>query len=134
MKFRCPCDAIIHDQSDNLPHKAWLLPDESAEQFETGASEMISAYFDAVLAGRESHWLSENVSEEYSKLGLDRESIIHDLIVRFHIRLKRTIYLCDKCGRLFVSHRQTKDLIAYSPDNLPAPTDILRRSSTEGPA
>lgn len=28
MKFRCLCDNIIVDQSDALPYKAWLLPDQ----------------------------------------------------------------------------------------------------------
>ncbi len=129
MKFRCTCDAIICDQTDSVPHKAWLLPDESSDEFYSGASELIAGYMQAVLAGREIQWLNDNVSEEYSKLGLDRESIVHDLLVRFHIRLNRVVYLCYKCGRLFVSDPHSKNLLAYSPEDSPVLTDALRRTS-----
>lgn len=133
MKFRCTCDAVICDQTDSLPYKAWLLPDESCDEFYSGTSESIAAYIDAIVGGTENQWLNENLSEEYTKLGLSRISIIHDLLAATHIRLKRPMYLCDKCGRLLVSHPQDKHFRAYSPDDSPVPTDILRQASDNTP-
>ena len=84
MKIGCPCGATIRDQTDNLPHKAHLIPDQ--EWFPT--FDAIDGVIDDVIAKR--------TNGDAAYIAIRR--ILGDAA--------RHVYQCRICGRLFVYDRQ----------------------------
>ncbi len=103
MKITCHCGALIIDQTDDLPHKAHLIPDQ--EWF---------AVFDAL-------------DEVISEVGAGQSSV-EAAQTRFRSVLSsasRLVYQCRECGRLFVPDRQNK-LFPFAPSGTEINREILR--------
>ena len=94
MHFYCPCGNRISDTTDNIPHKAHLLPDQ----------DMIS-----YCAALEQIVQTENLSIE-EKLN----QIIIEIQGHY---LSRCIYQCPNCGRLFVDDT-SHNLHSFLPEGL----------------
>jgi hypothetical protein len=101
MKITCACGHLIVDGTDQLPHKAHLIPDQDYFGFLNG----IDAVIDDVHAGRITP---------------------HDayMAVR-HAHASRLTWQCSKCGRLYVDDRQHK-LNIYVPASTQDSKEILR--------
>jgi hypothetical protein len=99
MKIRCHFGATIRDQTDDLPHKGHLIPDQ--EWFPV--YDAIDVVIDDVAAGRAA------VDAAYMRI----RSILGTSA--------RHVYQCKQCGRLFVDDRQ------HQPHTLaPASEDACR--------
>ena len=103
MKIGCPCGATIRDQTDNLPHKAHLIPDQ--EWFPT--FDAIDGVIDDVIAKR------TNADAAYIA------------IRRILGNAKQFVYQCRTCGRLFVYDRQHQ-FYPFVPVSDDVPREILR--------
>jgi hypothetical protein len=103
MKISCPCGATIRDQTDNLPHKAYVIPDQ--EWFP--AIDAIEKVIDDVIARR------EDATSAYMA------------IRRITSEAARHVYQCRACGRLFVDDRQHKPH-TFMPASADTPKEILR--------
>jgi hypothetical protein len=102
MKMHCECGAIITDQTDDLPYKAYFVPDQDWIGFTDAIDQIVSA----VATG--------NMTTH------DAEAAVS----RVHLTKSRTMYQC-KCGRLLVADVQGKMNI-YAPTSDADSRQILR--------
>src|SRR5436190_18872531 len=103
MKITCHCGALIRDQTDSLPHKAHLIPDQ--EWFPVYDS--IDLVIDDVAGAR------LDAEAAYTKI----RSILGTA--------SREIYQCRQCGRLFVDDSQ-RQLQTFAPASAGTCREILR--------
>lgn len=103
MKFDCTCGASIIDGSDDLPHKAHLIPDQ--DWFAT---------FDAIDA---------EVIAPFAAGRMTKDTASH-LVRAIALRSARLMYQCRECGRLHVDDHR-KQLQSFVPENDEV-CDILR--------
>ena len=103
MKIGCPCGGVIYDQTDHLPDKAHLIPDQ--EWFPT--FDAIDEVIDDVIAKR-----------------ADADTA-YIAIRRILGKAARHVYQCRTCGRLFVDDRQSQ-LHAFTLEPGDTCTEILR--------
>jgi hypothetical protein len=103
MKIGCQCGATIRDQSDNLPDKAHLIPDQ--EWFPV--FDAIDAVIDDTLSGR--------TDAKMAYIAIRR--ILGDAA--------RHVYECRSCGRLFVDDQQ-RQLHAFTLESNDTCKEILR--------
>jgi hypothetical protein len=82
MKIGCDCGATIVDQTDDLPHKAHLVPDQS--------------WFTLLDA------MDEQVIEPLAEGRLDEAAASHRSRTIIG-NLARAMYQCTACGRLYLS-------------------------------
>ena len=103
MKITCHCGALVRDQTDNLPHKGHLIPDQ--EWFPV--YDAIDVVIDDAVAGR-----------------LDAEAA--SMKIRSILgTAARHVYQCRECGRLFVDDRQHQ-LHTFAPASADTGREILR--------
>lgn len=104
MKIGCQCGEIIIDQTDYLPQKGHLIPDQ--EWFAT---------YDAI---------DDEVIDHLADGSLDKEKarMVTRLIIR---RSARLMWQCDECGRLYIDDQQG-ELQCYVPENESTSRGILR--------
>jgi len=91
MKITCHCGALVVDQTDALPHKGHVIPDQDWHPVFDG----IDLIIDDLVAGR------SNAETACMKI----RSIVGTA--------SRFIYQCTHCGRLFVNdhHHQTREFV-----------------------
>jgi len=104
MKIGCHCGATIFDQTDDLPQKGHLIPDQ--EWFAT---------YDA---------MDDEVIVPLTEGSIDKERAFH-LSRRVISRASRLIYQCSTCGRLYIDDKQGK-LQCYVPSDDATSKEILR--------
>jgi hypothetical protein len=104
VKIGCPCGASIVDQTDDLPHKGHLIPDQ--EWFAT---------YDAIDA---------EVIDALASVRLEQPTAYH-LAREIIRRASRLMYQCRACGRLFIDDLQG-DLQCYVPATEETSREILR--------
>lgn len=104
MKIRCHCGTTIVDQTDDLPHKAHLIPDQL--WFDV-LSEIEDRVIDALAAGRLD---AEDATMEVRRLLGDAS---------------RLAFECAECGRLYVDDREHQ-LQCYEPQDRTRRGEILR--------
>ncbi len=107
-KLRCLCDHIIVDQSDNLPYKAYFVPDEDIDN----DVDLFVAQLTALLTAHErgepktsSHGQPEN---DYP-LDEDTQDALYAAIGGMIYRSGRLVYECENCGRVWVQKHEEYD-------------------------
>src|SRR5438309_508292 len=108
MKIGCQCGATIRDQTDNLPDKAHLIPDQ--EWFPT--LDAVDKIIDDAIAGHTD------------------ANAAYIAIRRILGTAARHVYQCRACGRLFVDDRQ-RQLHPFVPAPGETCTEILRNRDGE---
>ena len=103
MKIGCQCGASIVDQTDDLPHKGHLIPDQ--EWFAT---------FDAI---------DDEVIDPLGAGLIDKQTA-YRLARRIISRTARLMYQCHECGRLYIDDR-SGNLHCYLPNDEGSPKEIL---------
>ncbi len=103
MKFSCDCGRVIPDQTDDLPHKAHLIPD----QLWNSLWEQIDASILLPLS-------QQKLTEEAASMKL--RTLLNDAV--------RLAYQCPDCGRLFVDVRQP-EMPAFIPADATVPRDLF---------
>jgi hypothetical protein len=102
MKIDCPCGGVIYDQTDNLPDKAHLIPDQ--EWF--AVLDAIDVVIDKAMAGR------SDADTAY-------------IAIRCLLgTAARHVYQCRTCGRLFVGDRERR-LHPFAPASDKIPKEML---------
>ena len=79
MKFFCECGFLFKDQTDDLPFKGYVCPDQSQEEIYNAITELLVA----------------NTSVDLS----EKDEKIHPII---HPKGSKTIYQCPDCGNIFI--------------------------------
>ena len=104
MKIACHCGATIFDQTDDLPQKGHVIPDQ--EWFAT-----YNAIDDEVIVP-----LSRGAIDPEQAFQSSRQVIS---------RASRSMYQCSACGRLYINDRQGV-LHCYEPMSDTTSKEILR--------
>ncbi|WP_221089965.1 hypothetical protein [Deinococcus aquaedulcis] len=109
MKFACPCGEVIRDQTDFLPHKAHLLPDQSLEKFEDELWLLVEQLrLKPVGSGQKALW---------------------DGMVRLRSLYLRALYQCPVCGRLNVDSLDHQRGYSFVPEEEGTPCNLLATST-----
>jgi len=104
MKINCDCGALIVDQTDDLPNKAHLIPDQ--EWFAT---------HDAI---------DRDVIDALADRRIDRETA-YMLARKIILKPARLMWQCSQCGRIFIDDQQ-HELRCFVPQDGLVDTAILR--------
>ena len=108
MKISCDCGATINDQTDSLPQKGHLIPDQEWFPVCDGIDAMIND-----VAARRTN--AETAAMQV-------RSIL--------VTAARLAYQCRECGRLFVDDRQHQ-LHTFAPASTETSREILRSRDGE---
>ena len=88
MKFKCDCGNVIHDTSDNLSYKGYIIADQDVDEF----------------------W---SMIEEAEKPHVKKL----DIFWKLDALMKSAIYQCPSCGRLFIDDPDDKSrFMVFAPD------------------
>lgn len=106
MKFTCICGAVIRDQSDYLPNKAHVVPDE--------------CYFDLLD-------FIDDAIEKSGPTAADKEAAAMRVRGKIH-DFTKLMYQCSRCGRIYVDGPpKSGTLYRFDPANEAVPTQLLRK-------
>jgi hypothetical protein len=108
MKIGCRCGATIVDQTDYLPHKGHLIPDQ----------EWLTTY-DAI---------DDEVVDPLADGRLGKEAAYHHAR-RVISRAARPVWQCRACGRLYVDGPDGR-LRCFLPEDEPPDREVLRTRRT----
>ena len=129
-KLRCTCGHIIRDQTDQLPYKATVLPDELRGSFFAWVAEETQSYVEAALANAVGDWLlAKGYKADYVALKLRHGEVLYDHIANKSRELRRDVYQCTACLRLYVQRSGTQRFVAFSPDDGEDAENVLAGSS-----
>lgn len=106
MKFNCHCGALLIDQSDALPHKAYLIADQDWFTVLDGLDEQV---IDPLSVGK----ISGDAAAHRARTILTG--------------MKRSLYQCRDCGRIYINDTHG-DLHCYAPQSETTSREILRTS------
>jgi hypothetical protein len=104
VKLGCHCGAVIIDQTDDLPNKGHLIPDQEwFATYDALDDELIDPLVDGKIEKNAAYWLARTIVS----------------------RSARLMYQCRECGRLYIDDLQGK-LHCYLPESEQTAREILR--------
>jgi len=104
VKFDCHCGAAIVDQTDDLPHKAHLIPDQAwFATYDAIDAEVIEPAADGRLSKEAAHQHARRILNRSAKL----------------------VWQCRACGRLYVDDTEGR-LRSFVPEGNSADRGVLR--------
>ena len=104
MKIGCRCGASIIDQTDDLPHKGHLVPDQAwFATYDAIDDEVIDPVADGRLGKEEAYHRARSI------IG----------------RSARLMWQCRACGRLYIDGLDGQ-LRCFMPEDEPADREVLR--------
>jgi hypothetical protein len=128
MKIKCPCGYFIVDNTDALPYKASLLPDQDEEALWDNLSRGLAELMHARGAGQRSEWLRTNLSDYLGRApqDMDDELLVYYFATSLRSRYSRTLYQCGGCGRLYLDNPANRsDVVSFVPEDRDAARDVL---------
>ena len=129
-KMGCACGHVIRDQTDDLPYKATVLPDQRLHSFFEWVTEETQSYVEAALAHAVGDWLlAKGYKADYVALKLRHGEVLYDHIANKYRELSRDVYQCTACLRLYVQRSGTQRFVAFSPDDGEDAENVLAGSS-----
>lgn len=121
MKLGCRWGASLLDQTDRLPFKAHLLPDQDAFAF----LERLEALLDGLIGLDGSRGANVRVQIVPTRNRLRRE------VARLWGEAFQTVYQCPECGRLNLEGPDGKRDFWFVPEDEETPIDLLRSARRE---
>jgi hypothetical protein len=107
VKISCHCGTSIIDQSDDLPHKGHLIPDQ---EWFAALSAIDGEVIDPLAGGQ-----------------LGQETAYHR-VRQIISRSARLMWQCRSCGRLYIDGPEGQ-LRCFLPDGEPTDREVLRGSA-----
>jgi hypothetical protein len=109
MKIGCQCGSVIIDQTDYLPHKGHLIPDQELfVTYDAIDDEVIDPLAEGRLGREAAYWLARRI------IG----------------RSARLMWQCRGCGRLYIDDLQG-NLQCYLPERESTAREILRSRESQ---
>ena len=103
VKIGCRCGALIIDQTDDLPHKGHVIPDQEwFATFDAMDDEVIDPLIEGKITPEAARWLARRIISRWARLA----------------------YQCRACGRLYVD--DLRGLHCYFPEGEETSKEILR--------
>jgi hypothetical protein len=131
-KLGCMCGHNISDQTDFLPYKAYIREDEDIQKPIELLADILARYYEARQQGQGDEFVKEfeigrGEPEDYAAI---QAKYLHDKPLRdvlFHLiypfwnNFDRSIYECERCGRLLVELEDGKSVeggifVTYQPE------------------
>lgn len=113
--FACTCGYPIVDITDFLPYKAYFLPDEDTESSLDRVVNLLAEFVEAREQGKQDEFLARHEPWLSSD---DLRKLIRNLFSHPTFGLGRSMYECDKCGRIWMNaHPGTNELVSYLPES-----------------
>lgn len=118
-KLRCRCGHIIRDQTDNLPYKAFFVPDEDADVDMDAVVTQLAQFMAARERGDQGSFIREHLGGAWPD-DENPETILYILLTGVIMRSGRLIYECESCGRLWIQKHAEYDkniFASYLPES-----------------
>jgi hypothetical protein len=116
-KMLCSCGHVIRDQTDRLPYKAELYPDVHSEALWDGIVSVAMSLLEALRTGERLRWMREHFLAGYPA-DVSDDGMLSDAITGVAARLKRDVYQCERCGRLYIQTSSTMNtFVVFSPES-----------------
>jgi hypothetical protein len=117
MKFMCTCGEVVFDQTDRVPHKAWLLRDQDDERFGYSVGAEVAAFIGAVREGTGAAWLTAN-PQHGSSSSADAD-VVESIVLYSQRRYASVAYECTACGRVYVDRAPdgAAGFVRYAPES-----------------
>jgi hypothetical protein len=118
-KLRCRCGHTIRDQTDNLPYKAYFVPDEDADADMDAVVAQLEAFMVAREQGRQGAFIRERLGGAWPDDD-NAHTIVYILLTGLKMRSGRLIYECESCGRLWIQKHAEYDkniFASYVPES-----------------
>jgi hypothetical protein len=114
MKIRCDCGHVIRDQTDSLPYKCDLLPDDGYwDHIHEPIIKAVVDFAQSVAKGDREGWLSRHFGNGYPR-DLGDESVLSDLIAGL-MTCAPTAYQCTECGNILIPKRDGSGYLGFQP-------------------
>lgn len=124
-KILCGCGHLIRDQADGLPYKAGLYPDTDTEALWDGIVSAATSLLKALRTGERLRWMKEHFLPGYPE-NVSDDGMLADAITDVTLGLKRDVYQCELCGRLYIqASPQVNTFAVFAPES-PDARDCLR--------
>jgi hypothetical protein len=123
VKLQCVCGEQIVDQTDALPNKASLIPDQDDERVWAAAWADLGSLVTAARRGRTDDWTLRHLGE--APRSASDEDLVWQYLSRVRVRYSRTLFECVSCGRLWVERSPGGEMVAFIPDS-GIPERVLR--------
>jgi hypothetical protein len=124
-KMLCSCGHVIRDQTDGLPYKAELYPDVHGEALWDGIVSAATSLLEALRTGERLRWMREHFLPGYPA-DVSDDGMLSDAITGVAARLKRDVYQCELCGRLYVQTSSTTNTFVVFVPESPDARNCLR--------
>jgi hypothetical protein len=103
LRFACSCGTILRDQTDNLPNKAHVRPDE-----------LDHTYADAIAADAERIARRHRAAPTAKAEDLLKDDL--EMLGMTGVQYERSAYECDQCGRLYIALAGADAFAVYVPE------------------
>lgn len=115
MKILCICDHAILDQTDDLPYKAYVIPDKLMEEFLEKPIKAYDSFKEAVRNGERKKWIDNYFGPQYPQ-DLPDDSIADEILGSLYANAMKTMYQCEKCGRIFIQKGESHRFTIFKPE------------------
>ena len=120
--FRCTCGNVITDITDDLPYKAYFLPDQDIDDALDNTMKEVAQFIEARECGEQDRYLREHGQISHVSTLKD---VLRHLFSHPTFNFGRTLYECEECGRIWMQAGPDKNmLVPYLPES--ASRGILR--------
>jgi hypothetical protein len=115
-KLGCRCGHVIVDQTDYLPYKGDIVPDQTFFEFLDKIDQAINDLLIATKDNKRAEWIKKHFLEMYPQ-DLSNIQMLGDIFSKYYFPLIKHIYQCEKCGRLWVQKDKTEQFIPFKPED-----------------
>jgi hypothetical protein len=116
-KLKCLCGHIIVDQTDNIRHKGYILPDTLLYNVSISFTDIIDSLIDAIKSNKRLEWIKKHFEVPPYPTNIKDSSMIHDLVSDTLIDSIQDIFECENCGRIAIQVGQSDHFKFFSPDS-----------------
>ena len=130
-KMLCSCGHVIYDQTDGIPYKAELYPDADTEALWEGIVSAATSLLEALRSGERLRWMKQHFLPGYPA-DVSDDGMLSDAITGVAARLKRDVYQCELCGRLYVQASSKKNtFVVFTPESPDARNCLRGETGTQ---
>lgn len=115
-KLGCKCGHTIVDQSDSLAYKAQLIPDKCFYEFFDRIEQAIVELIEATKNNKREDWIKRKFPSSSYPMDLRDEQMIDDLFDSYYSDLKKDIFQCENCGRIYIEQKNNQ-FISFLPES-----------------
>lgn len=128
-KSLCECGYVIYDQTDFIPYKARLVPDQLSEKLFDGGAAAIAKLIEAIKAGKRQEWIEQTFPGGWAQNWSDAQ-LIEEVMSSPFWRYHRDVFQCEQCGRLWVQIGRANHYASFVPES-PEGQNILAARADE---